>query len=133
MAIPLSAQRWQDQLIVLLGLWLFISPVALDYAAGSPEALNAYVAGAVVVLLAAFDLYQTYVWAVLLNLAVGVWVAVSPWVLQVAGVASISGNFVIVGLAVALAFASLGGAGRRGPGPVGIAQRSGTAPAVGRH
>lgn len=100
MAMHFSVQRWQDQLIVLLGLWLFISPVALDYAPGSAEAINAYVAGAVITLLAAFDLYQTYVWAVLLNLAVGVWVAVSPWVLQVAGVASIMSNFVLAGLAV---------------------------------
>jgi hypothetical protein len=97
-----SAQRWQDQLIVLIGLWLFISPVALDYAPGSAEAINAYIAGAVITLLAVFDLYNTYVWAVLLNLAVGVWVAVSPWALQVAGVPSITSNFVIVGLAVAV-------------------------------
>ncbi len=96
----LSARRWQDQLIVLLGLWLFISPVALDYAPGSAEAINAYVAGGVMTLLAAFDLYKTYVWAVLLNLAIGIWVAVSPWALQVAGVGSITTNFVLSGLAV---------------------------------
>jgi hypothetical protein len=95
-----SVQRWQDQLMVLLGLWLFISPVALDYAPGSAEAINAYIAGAVITLLAAFDLVQTYVWAVLLNLAVGVWVAVSPWALQVAGVPSIMSNFVLCGVAV---------------------------------
>ncbi len=100
MAMHFSTQRWQDQLMVLLGLWLFISPVALDYAPGSPEAINAYVAGAVITLLATFDLYKTYVWAVLLNLAVGLWVAVSPWVLQVAGVASITTSFVIAGVAV---------------------------------
>jgi hypothetical protein len=100
MALHFSAQRWQDQLMVLLGLWLIISPMALDYAPGSAEAINAYVAGAVIAVLAAFDLYQTYVWAVLLNLAVGVWVAVSPWALQVAGVPSITSNFVIAGLAV---------------------------------
>ena len=98
--MQLSFQRWQDQLIALLGLWLFISPMALDYAPGSPEAMNAHVAGAVIALLAAFDLYKTYVWAVALNLALGIWVAVSPWALQVAGVASITTNFVIAGLAV---------------------------------
>lgn len=98
--MQLSIQRWQDQLIALLGLWLFISPVALDYAPGSAEAMNAHVAGAVIAILAAFDLYKTYLWAVLVNLALGVWVAVSPWALQVAGVTSITSNFVIAGLAV---------------------------------
>ncbi len=100
MAMHFATQRWQDQFIVLLGLWLFISPMALDYAPGSPEALNAYAAGAIIALLAAFDLYKTYVWAVLLNLALGVWMAVSPWVLQVEGVPSIMSNFVLVGVAV---------------------------------
>jgi hypothetical protein len=36
----------------------------------------------VVALLAAFDLYKTYFWAVVLNLLVGLWVAVSPWLLR---------------------------------------------------
>lgn len=100
--MQLSMTRWQDQLIVLLGIWLFISPVALDYAPGSPEAMNAYLCGAIMAALAAFDLYQTYLWAVLLNLALGVWVAVSPWALQVDGVNAIASNFAVVGIAAAV-------------------------------
>jgi hypothetical protein len=73
----LSSRRWQDQLMVVIGVWLFVSPWVLGYPAGSPPAINAYIAGAIIALSAAFDLVKTYIWAVVLNIVVGVWVAVS--------------------------------------------------------
>jgi hypothetical protein len=99
MAMHLSTRRWQDQVILLLGLWLFISPWVLGYASGSTEGRNAHLAGAVMAILAAFDLYKTYVWAVVLNLALGVWVAISPWALGVAAERGVMLNSVIVGIA----------------------------------
>ena len=100
MATNLAVRRWQDQVILVLGLWLFVSPWAFAYPAGSPLALNAYISGIVIVVLAAFDLYKTYFWAVLVNLLVGLWVAVSPWVLRVADQKTVMWNELIVGLAV---------------------------------
>ena len=100
MATNFSVRRWQDQLILVLGLWLFVSPWAFAYPVGSPQALNAYISGIVIVLLAGFDLYKTYFWAVLVNLLLGLWVAVSPWVLQVADRRTVMWNELIVGLAV---------------------------------
>lgn len=102
MTLHFSKRRWQDQVILLLGLWLFISPWALGYVPGSAIALAANVAGAVIALLAAFDLYKTYAWAVMLNLVVGIWVAVSPWVDALADRSAMMANSVIVGVAVAL-------------------------------
>ncbi|MES2299497.1 MAG: SPW repeat protein [Pseudomonadota bacterium] len=96
------SKRWQDQLILLLGLWLFISPWVLDYPGGSAQALNAYLSGAVIAALAAFDLYKTYVWAVFVNLLLGVWVAISPWVLGVSDEATAMSNSLIIGAAVVL-------------------------------
>ena len=100
MAMHLSAKRWQDQAILLLGIWLFVSPWVLGYASDSPQAINAYVAGAVMAVLAAFDLYKTYAWAVIVNLLVGLWVAVSPWVPLVADRASMMNNAILTGIAV---------------------------------
>ena len=100
MATNLSAGRWQDQVILLLGIWLFVSPWVLGYASDSPQAMNAYIAGLVIAILAAFDLYKTYVWAVVVNLLVGVWVAVSPWIPAIADRSAMMTNSVIVGLAV---------------------------------
>jgi hypothetical protein len=64
--------------------------------------INAVVSGLVIAVLAAFDLYKTYFWAVVVNLLVGVWVAVSPWVLRLAEQSTLMWNSVIVGIAVAV-------------------------------
>ncbi|CDG85239.1 SPW repeat protein [Janthinobacterium agaricidamnosum] len=102
MAINQSLKRWQDQLILVLGLWLIVSPWAFADAADRPEVANAVISGLVIAVLAAFDLYKTYFWAVVLNLALGIWVAVSPWVLQIADRGPMTWNSLIVGIAVAV-------------------------------
>jgi len=82
MAMHFSTRRWQDQIILLIGVWLIVSPLAFGYPSDSAPAINAYVAGIIMAVLAAFDLYKTYVWAVVLNIVVGAWVAVSPWLVD---------------------------------------------------
>jgi hypothetical protein len=99
MAMHLSTRRWQDQVILLLGIWLFISPFALGYPSNSAPAINAFIAGAVMAILAAFDLYKTYVWAVLLNLIIGAWVAVSPWLIGVVQDRPMTTSLLVVGIA----------------------------------
>ncbi|WP_219116454.1 SPW repeat protein [Janthinobacterium sp. UMAB-56] len=100
MASNFKLKRWQDQVILLLGLWLLVSPWALSYPAGSPQRLNAFVSGLVIAILAAFDLYKTYFWAVAVNLLVGVWVAAAPWVLRLAEQRIAMWNELLVGIAV---------------------------------
>ena len=99
MAMHLSTRRWQDQVILLLGIWLFVSPWAMGYPSDSTPATNAYMAGALMAVLAAFDLYKTYVWAVVVNIVVGAWVAVSPWLVGVVTDRAMSASMLIVGLA----------------------------------
>ncbi|MEX5746632.1 SPW repeat protein [Massilia sp. X63] len=99
MAIHLASRRWQDQLMVLLGAWLFVSPWVLGYPSYSPPAVNATIAGAIIALLAALDLVKTYVWAVLLNILVGVWVAVSPWLVGVVRDPAMTWSLVVAGVA----------------------------------
>lgn len=99
MALHLSTRRWQDEAILLLGLWLFLSPWVLGYPPYSPPAINAFVAGAIMAILAAFDLYKTYVWAVLLNLLIGMWVAVSPWLVGVVQDRPMTSSLLLVGVA----------------------------------
>ena len=86
-----SAKRWQDQLILLLGLWFFITPWVFGYPIPSVQAWTAFISGAVIALLAAFDLYKTYFWAVTLNLLLGL-----------AGNVELMWNSLIVGVAVAV-------------------------------
>ena len=100
MALHFSKKRWQDQVILLLGLWLFVSPWALGYLSGSPIALNVSITGAVIALMAAFDLVKTYAWAVVVSLLAGVWIAVSPWVPAIADRDALMVSNVISGIAV---------------------------------
>jgi hypothetical protein len=95
-----SVKRWQDQVILLLGLWFFITPWVFGYPMPSVQTWTAFISGAVIVLLAAFDLYKTYFWAVVLNLVVGVWVALSPWILRIADNTELVWNSLVVGAAV---------------------------------
>jgi hypothetical protein len=99
MTMHLSTRRWQDQAILLLGVWLFASPWVLGIAASSLAAANAFIAGLVMVALAAFDLVRTYVWAVVFNLLVGLWVAISPWMVDALHVPAMATNFLVVGVA----------------------------------
>lgn len=95
-----SLKRWQDQLILLLGLWFFVSPWVFSYPIPSIQAGTAMISGAVMAVLAAFDLYKTYFWAVLLNLLVGLWVALSPWLMKIADNRELMWNSLLVGIAV---------------------------------
>lgn len=99
MATHLSAKRWQDGVILLLGVWLFVSPWVFGYPSDSPPAVNAFIAGAIIAALAAFDVYKTYVWAVLVNIIVGAWVAASPWVVDVVADGRMSMSMLVVGIA----------------------------------
>jgi hypothetical protein len=98
--MKISARRWQDQIILLLGLWLIATPWVYAYPDASPQMTNALICGVVIAVLAAFDLYKTYFWAVVVNLLLGIWVAVSPWVLRVADRHTVVWNELIVGIAV---------------------------------
>lgn len=99
MALHYSTKRWQDQLIFLIGIWLIASPYVFNYPPDSAPALNAYVAGVIMAVLAAFDLYKTYMWAVLLNVVVGAWVAISPWFLGTVGDREMTTSLLASGLA----------------------------------
>ncbi|PMQ14654.1 SPW repeat protein [Janthinobacterium sp. AD80] len=100
MASNFKLKRWQDQAILLLGLWLVVSPWVFSYPQSSPQMVNAFVSGLVIAILAAFDLYKTYFWAVVVNLLVGVWVAASPWILRLAEQRMVMWNELVVGIAV---------------------------------
>ena len=99
MAMHLSTRRWQDQLMVVIGVWLFVLPWILAYPPGTPEAWNATLAGAIIGILAAFDLYKTYVWAVLFNIIVGAWVTISPWMVGTLDDAAMTWTLVVAGIA----------------------------------
>ena len=91
-------KRWQDAVNLLLGLWLFISPWALQYADAQTAAWNAYVMGTAIAVFAAVAVYMPKVWEELINIVCGVWLVISPCALGFASNRSVAANAMVVGL-----------------------------------
>ncbi|GGM95528.1 hypothetical protein GCM10007092_06270 [Thermus composti] len=92
--------RWQDWANLVLGVWLILSPWLLGYS-GTPAALwNAVLIGIVVGFMALLHLRGGPMWEEWLNVLLGVWLILSPWILGFSGMANATWNAVIVGLLV---------------------------------
>jgi SPW repeat-containing protein len=85
---------------LILGAFLFVSPWIFGFGAGRASE-NAYIAGIVIAILAIAALAAFAVWEEWLNLIVGLWVLISPWVLGFQGTTAMT-VAVIVGAAVAV-------------------------------
>ena len=85
---------------LVLGAFLFFSPWMFGFDAGKVSE-NDFVAGIVIAVLAIAALAALAVWEEWLNLIVGLWVLVSPWVLGFQGTTAMTVH-VIVGAAVAI-------------------------------
>jgi hypothetical protein len=84
---------------LVLGAFLFLSPWIFGFEGGNASK-NAHIAGIVIVVLAVAALAAFAVWEEWLNLIVGLWVLISPWVLGFQGTNAMTIH-VIVGIAVA--------------------------------
>ncbi|HJV80044.1 SPW repeat protein [Noviherbaspirillum sp.] len=99
----MKTKRWQDWINLLLGAWLFASPWALKYASTLPKAAwNAYILGAAIVIFAAVAVSVPKAWEEAINIILGAWVAISPWVLRFAAEKNVAMNAALVGCAVLL-------------------------------
>jgi hypothetical protein len=84
----------------LLGAFLFVSPWIFGFGAGMTSQ-NAAVAGIVVAALAIAALAAFAVWEEWLNLIVGLWILVSPWVLGFQTSTTAMTVHVVIGILVA--------------------------------
>ena len=85
---------------LILGAFLFVSPWIFGFDAGRASE-NAIIAGIAIAVLAIAALAAFAVWEEWLNLIVGLWTLVSPWVLGFQGTTAMTVH-VIVGAAVAV-------------------------------
>src|ERR1700738_2915924 len=83
-----------------LGAILFVSPWIFGFDAGTASQ-NAYIAGFAIAVLAIAALTAFAVWEEWLNLIVGLWTLVSPWVLGFQGGTAMRVH-VVIGIAVAI-------------------------------
>jgi ABC-type uncharacterized transport system permease subunit len=94
-------KHWQDPVNALLGAWLILSPWALGFQSEQTALVNAVIVG---ILLAAAALGATLApraWEEWTEVALGLWMAVSPWVLGFAAMEVARLNAVVTGLIVA--------------------------------
>ncbi len=97
-----------DIVNLVLGAILFLGPWLFGFADQQQAAWNAWITGAVMVALAAAAIFAFAEWEEWVNLVVGLWALVAPWVLGFAGHASATWSHVVVGLVVA-ALSAAGG------------------------
>lgn len=101
--MAMENKRWQDWVNVLLGLWLSISPWVLGYRVEAPNAMwNALILGVAIFAFALIAVNMPRVWEEWVNLILGLWMIISPWVVRFSSHRSAATNAVIVGIIVAL-------------------------------
>ncbi len=109
----MNRQRWQDWLVALVGVWVFLTPWVLPYffpalAVTGAIGWSHWVVGLAMAAsgLAAVFAYQ--IWEEWADVVLGVWLVLSPWVLGFASITELTWNAVIAGaLAVILSASAL--------------------------
>jgi hypothetical protein len=92
-------RQWEDWASWLLGFWLLLSPWILHFEKETAAMENAVILGFALILAEVLTLSAFQVWEEWVNVALGAWLVVSPWVLGVVP-ALARADFVIVGVAV---------------------------------
>ncbi|WP_413868695.1 SPW repeat protein [Albidovulum sp.] len=104
--------NWQDGLMLLLGIWLFFSPWILGFAGIQSAFWNALFFGVILAGMSIAVVTEFHDWEEWVDMALGVWLVVSPWVLGFAALSAVNAaayaatmTFVATGV-VALALAA---------------------------
>jgi hypothetical protein len=96
-----EAWNWQDWLDMVLGLWLAVSPWILDFAESEPAAArNALIVGIAIAVLSALTFLAYHIVEEWVDVLLGLWLIVSPWVLSASSDPTVVADFVIVGAVV---------------------------------
>jgi hypothetical protein len=86
---------------LVLGAFLFLSPWLFGFETGAPFT-NALICGVIIAALSIAALAAFATWEEWLNLILGLWVIVSPWVLGFAGTMAARNVHLVVGFLVAI-------------------------------
>jgi hypothetical protein len=95
-----TKRHWQDWANMILGAWLFTSPFFGIGSVNSIAAWNGYIFGAIIVLLSATALFLSQIWEDWINMAIGIWLFVSPFVLGFYHQHTVMLNHIDVGVAL---------------------------------
>jgi hypothetical protein len=93
-------KHWQDPLTGLLGVWLMAAPWALGFAQSTTPTVNSVLVGLALVAAALGATFVPRAWEEWTEVALGVWLVISPWVLAFDGMRIAKMNTVVVAIAV---------------------------------
>ena len=97
-----ATDNWQDLVSLVLGVWLIMSPWALAFTDIDAALWNAVLFGAVIAIMAIMAILDFHEWEEWADMAIGLWLIASPWVLgfavMPAGAADATLNVILVGV-----------------------------------
>lgn len=95
------SREWQDWCNLFLGTWLCLSPWLLGFADERAAAENAVAVGVLIIIAEVFTFSMLRVVEEWINVALGLWLVASGWMLAIAASAA-KVDFVVSGLLIAL-------------------------------
>jgi len=93
-------KHWQDPVNALLGAWLIVSPWLLGIQDETRPLANAVVVGVLLVAAALGAVFAPRAWEEWTEALLGLWLAISPWVLGFSGLEPARNAAVATGVAV---------------------------------
>ena len=99
--VDTRTMRWQDWVNLVLGAWLFISPWVIGFYSQMPgQSWNFFVIGAAMAVFAIVGLNVYSLWEEWVNLVLGIWMVISPWIVGYSGTVAARDDSIIVGVVV---------------------------------
>jgi hypothetical protein len=95
----MKLEHWEDVVNAFLGAVLFLMPWLFELGS-TAAAWNVGIVGAVIVALSIAAIIRFTQWEEWINLILGLWVMVSPWVLGFAAMAAAMWGHVVIGAAI---------------------------------
>lgn len=99
--------NWENRISLFFGVWLFITPwILMERIAGASfynaTMWNAWITGFIIASFAIMALLDLRPWEEMVNMMVGVWLILSPWILGYAVDRTLAWNSVIAGMIVSV-------------------------------
>jgi SPW repeat len=96
----MKKQHWQDGISFLAGFWIFFAPWIIGSRGGALAIGDHIVVGILLILFAINGLAEFRRWKEWVNIVLGAWMLISPWLLHFSGLTALTWNAVISGVVV---------------------------------
>lgn len=103
---PFIYRHWQDWADLMLGMLILLSPWLLSFTEAQAPTVNAIVVGGLIIALSVLAIRHLAAWEEWVQIALGVWLILSPWLLDYSAANGARSSHVAFGLLITLLAAS---------------------------